>query len=143
MWTTLVTTLGTNNHLSQHPRPTRFCLSVLVAIITETSIVCIRIGEHYVRPGGNLSTPNCRSKELCVFSSSGKGGGTQRGFGSFLPKILSNRLLSSSKGMLNGRGLDPLLIPSPLICLTVRQKSAGSRQKTSFLESSSLLLRYE
>jgi hypothetical protein len=42
--------------------------------------------------------------------SSGKGGGTQRSFFGFSPKIESIRLLSSSKGMLNGRGLEPLLI---------------------------------
>jgi len=45
--------------------------------------------------------------------SSGKGGGTQRGFGSFLPKMVSSLLFSSSMGILNGRGLDPLLIASP------------------------------
>jgi hypothetical protein len=42
--------------------------------------------------------------------SSGKGGGTQRSFFGFSPKIVSSLLLSSSMGILIGRGLDPLLI---------------------------------
>lgn len=111
---TFVTAPGANNHSGQHPWPSRRCCSVLVAIITETSVLCIRIGKHYVRPFGSFVVPNCFSKEPGPCISSGSGGGTQRGLGSFLPKILSNRLLSSSKGILNGRGLDPLLISSGL-----------------------------
>jgi len=64
----------------------------------------------HVRPGGSFVVPNCFSKDPGPCMSSGKGGGTQRSFLGFSPKIESILLLSSSKGILNGRGLDPLLI---------------------------------
>jgi hypothetical protein len=58
MWATFIAALGTNNHSSQYPRPTLLCFSVLVAIITETIVLCIRIGKHYVRPFGSFVVPN-------------------------------------------------------------------------------------
>lgn len=76
------------------------------------------IAVAHVRPGGSLSTPNCCSNELLMpCMSSGKGGGTQRGFGGFCPKIVSSLLFSSSIGILNGRGLDPLLMIAPCIAI--------------------------
>lgn len=61
-------------------------------------------------------------------SSVGSGGGTQRGLGSFRPKIVSKFLSSSSNGTLSGRGLDPLLIPVPLQYPVVLLPLAGRRQ---------------
>jgi hypothetical protein len=110
MWATLAAALGTNNHSGYDPGPTRLCFSVLVTIIAETLVVYNRIGEHYVRPFGSFVVPNCFSKDPGPCMSSGKGGGTQRSFFGFSPNIESILLLSSSKGILNGRGLDPLLI---------------------------------
>jgi len=65
----------------------------------------------HVRPGGSFVVPNCFSKDPWIpCMSSGKGGGTQRSFFGFSPNIESSLLLSSSRGILSGRGLDPLLI---------------------------------